>query len=218
MDLAKLKAIGDDFRNLNPKDIGSWPLAPRIATLVAIFVALLVAGWYFLWNDQLLELERKRAEEVNLKDQFVAKKKLAVNLDLYQQQLNEIDLSFGALLKQLPNRTEVDALLVEVNQAGLGRGLQFELFRPGAEAKRDFYAELPVSIKVTGSYHDLGAFAADVGRMSRIVTLNNISITPLAGDMLAMDAMAKTFRYLDPEEVAEQRRSQAPGGKQKKKR
>ena len=218
MDLAKLKAIGDDFRNLNPKDIGSWPLAPRIATLVAIFVALLVAGWYFLWNDQLLELERKRAEEVTLKDQFVAKKKLAVNLDLYQQQLNEIDLSFGALLKQLPNRTEVDALLVEVNQAGLGRGLQFELFRPGAEAKRDFYAELPVSIKVTGSYHDLGAFAADVGRMSRIVTLNNISITPLAGDMLAMDAMAKTFRYLDPEEVAEQRRSQAPGGKQKKKR
>lgn len=218
MDLSQLKAIGDDFRNLNPKDIGGWPLAPRIATLVALFVILLVAGWYFLWKDQLLELDGKRAEEVKLKEQFVSKKKLAVNLDLYQQQLNEIDLSFGALLKQLPNRTEVDALLVEVNQAGLGRGLQFELFRPGAEAKRDFYAELPVSIKVTGSYHDLGAFAADVGRMSRIVTLNNISITPLSGDMLAMDALAKTFRYLDPEEVAAQRRAQAPDGKQKRKR
>lgn len=218
MDLSKLKAIGDDFRNLNPKDIGGWPLAPRIATLAALFVALLVAGWYFLWKDQLLELDNKRAEEVKLKEQFVSKKKLAVNLDLYQQQLNEIDLSFGALLKQLPNRTEVDALLVEVNQAGLGRGLQFELFRPGGEAKRDFYAELPVSIKVTGSYHDLGAFAADIGRMSRIVTLNNISITPLSGDTLAMDAMAKTFRYLDPEEVAAQRRSQDAGGKRQKKR
>lgn len=218
MDLSQLKAIGDDFRNLNPKDIGSWPVAPRIATLVAIFVALLVAGWYFLWRDQLLDLEKRRAEEVQLKEQFVSKKKLAVNLDLYQQQLNEIDLSFGALLKQLPNRTEVDALLVEVNQAGLGRGLQFELFRPGAEGKRDFYAELPVSIKVTGSYHDLGAFAADVGRMSRIVTLNNISITPLSGDTLAMDAMAKTFRYLDPEEVAAQRRTQTAGGKRQTKR
>lgn len=217
MDLTKLKAIGDDFRNLNPKDIGGWPLAPRITTLVVLFVALLAAGWYFLWNDQLIELERKQAEEVKLKEQFISKKKLAINLDLYQQQLNEIDLSFGALLKQLPNRTEVDALLVEVNQAGLGRGLQFELFKPGAEAKRDFYAELPVNIKVTGSYHDLGAFAADVGRMSRIVTLNNISITPLSGDTLAMDAMAKTFRYLDPEEVAAQRRSQDAAGKRQKK-
>lgn len=212
MDLEKLKAIGDDFRNLNPKDIGSWPLAPRVVTLIAVFVFLVLGGWYFLWKDQLLELESRRAEEETLKQQFISKKKLAVNLDLYQQQLNEIDLSFGALLKQLPNRTEVDALLVEVNQAGLGRGLQFELFRPGGESKRDFYAELPVSIRVTGSYHDLGAFAADIGRMSRIVTLNNISITPVAGEMLAMEALAKTFRYLDPEEVAAQRRAQGPGG------
>lgn len=217
MDLSQLKTIGDDFRNLNPKDIGAWPLAPRIATLVVLFVALLVAGWLLLWKDQLVELDNKRAEEAKLKDQFIAKKKLAVNLDLYQQQLNEIDLSFGALLKQLPNRTEVDALLVEINQAGLGRGLQFELFRPGAEAKRDFYAELPVSIKVTGSYHDLGAFAADIGRMSRIVTLNNIAITPLSGgDLLAMDALAKTFRYLDPEEVAQQRKSQADANKKRR--
>lgn len=212
MGLEKLKAIGDDFRNLNPKDIGSWPLAPRVVTLIAVFVFLVLGGWYFLWKDQLLELESRRAEEETLKQQFISKKKLAVNLDLYQQQLNEIDLSFGALLKQLPNRTEVDALLVEVNQAGLGRGLQFELFRPGGESKRDFYAELPVSIRVTGSYHDLGAFAADIGRMSRIVTLNNISITPVAGEMLAMEALAKTFRYLDPEEVAAQRRAQGPGG------
>lgn len=216
MDLSQLKTIGDDFRNLNPKDIGAWPLAPRIATLVVLFIALLVAGWVLLWKDQLVELDNKRAEEAKLKDQFIAKKKLAVNLDLYQQQLNEIDLSFGALLKQLPNRTEVDALLVEVNQAGLGRGLQFELFRPGAEGKRDFYAELPVTIRVTGTYHDLGAFAADIGRMSRIVTLNNIAISPLSGDLLAMNALAKTFRYLDPEEVAEQRKAQSDAKKRRK--
>lgn len=216
MNLSKFNAIADDFRNLNPRDVGAWPLAPRLAVLLALFVLIVIAGWWFVWRDQIINLEAKQAEESQLKDQYLAKKKQAVNLDLYVQQLNEIDRSFGALLKQLPNKAEVESLLVEINQAGLGRGLQFELFRPGAEAKRDFYAELPISIKVTGTYHDIGAFASDIGRMSRIVTLNNMAIAPGAGDSLTMEALTKTFRYLDEEEVAAQRKS-APKNAPKKK-
>lgn len=207
MNLSEFKTIADDFRNLNPRDVGAWPLAPRLAVLLALFVLIVIAGWWFVWRDQIINLETRQSEESQLKDQYLAKKKQAVNLDLYVQQLNEIDRSFGALLKQLPNKAEVESLLVEINQAGLGRGLQFELFRPGAEAKRDFYAELPISIKVTGTYHDIGAFASDIGRMSRIVTLNNMTIAPGAGDTLTMDALTKTFRYLDEEEVAAQRKS-----------
>lgn len=207
MNLSEFKTIADDFRNLNPRDVGAWPLAPRLAVLLALFVLIVIAGWWFVWRDQIINLEARQAEESQLKDQYLAKKKQAINLDLYVQQLNEIDRSFGALLKQLPNKAEVESLLVEINQAGLGRGLQFELFRPGAEAKRDFYAELPIAIKVTGSYHDIGAFASDIGRMSRIVTLNNMAIVPGAGDSLTMDALTKTFRYLDEEEVAAQRKS-----------
>jgi len=206
MKLSEFKTIADDFRNLT-RDVGAWPLIPRLTVLLALFVVIVAAGWWFVWRDQIIDLENKQAEESRLKDQYLDKKKQAINLDLYVQQLNEIDRSFGALLKQLPNRAEVESLLVEINQAGLGRGLQFELFRPGVEAKRDFYAELPISIKVTGSYHDIGAFASDIGRMSRIVTLNNMSLVPGAGDSLTMDALTKTFRYLDEEEVAAQRKS-----------
>jgi len=206
MKLSEFKTIADDFRNLT-RDVGAWPLIPRLTVLLALFVLIVAAGWWFVWRDQIIDLENKQAEESRLKDQYLDKKKQAINLDLYVQQLNEIDRSFGALLKQLPNRAEVESLLVEINQAGLGRGLQFELFRPGVEAKRDFYAELPISIKVTGSYHDIGAFASDIGRMSRIVTLNNMSLVPGAGDSLTMDALTKTFRYLDEEEVAAQRKS-----------
>lgn len=202
----RLKQIADDFKNLNPRDIGAWPLAPRLAVLSVVFVGALVAGWWFVWNDQLAALDSARNEEGSLKQQYVDKKKQAVNLDLYIQQLNEVETSFGALLKQLPNKTEVDTLLVEINQAGLGRGLQFELFKPGAESKKDFYAELPVSLKLTGTYHDLGAFAADIGKLSRIVTLNNIVIGSGKGETLTMDAVAKTFRYLDEEEVAAAKR------------
>lgn len=197
----------DDFRSLNPNDPGAWPLAPRIAAFVGIFVALLVAGWWFLWADQLEELESREHEEVTLKQQFLEKKKQAVNLDLYREQLAEIDRSFGALLKQLPNKSEIDALLIEVNQAGLGRGLQFELFRPGQEQIKDFYAELPVAVKINGAYHDFGAFAADIAKLPRIVTLNNISIAPLKdGGLLSLDATTKTFRYLDEEEIARQKK------------
>lgn len=208
------KALGEQFKNLNPNDVGTWPLAPKLAVVVGLFLAILVAGWWFVWSDQLNVLETRHQEEAKLKDEYVAKKKQAINLDLYTQQLNEIDRSFGALLKQLPNKTEVEALLVEINQAGLGRGLAFELFRPGAEAVKDFYAELPITVRLTGSYHDLGAFAEDIGKLPRIVTLNNITISPPAKDgSLVMDAVAKTFRYLDEEEVAKQKRAAQAGAK-----
>ncbi len=201
-----------DFRGMNPNDPGAWPLIPRVTVLASLFVALLVAGWWFVWNDQIIELEARAAEEVALKSEFIDKKRQAINLDLYTQQLGEIDRSFGALLKQLPNRSEIEALLIEVNQAGLGRGLQFELFRPGQEQLKDFYAELPISVKINGSYHDFGTFAADIAKLPRIVTLNNVSIAPGKDGMLSLDATTKTFRYLDDEEVARQKKA-AKGGK-----
>ena len=210
-----LAGVLSQFRQLDPKDVGAWPLVPRITMLVGILVLILVAGWWFVWKDQLEQLASKQQEEVKLKDAYVDKKRQAVNLDLYVQQLNEIDRSFGALLKQLPNRAEVPALLVEVNQAGLGRGLKFELFRPGGEQVREFYAELPVAIKLTGTYHDLGQFASDIGRLSRIVVLNNISLQSGKDGQLSMDAVAKTFRYLDENELANQRKGGARAGAKK---
>lgn len=201
------QGVLEDFRRLNPNDVGTWPLIPRVVILLSLFVVLVLAGWWFVWQDQLDSLDAKRAEEVKLKDDFLAKKRQAVNLDLHLQQLNEIDRSFGALLKQLPNRAEVDSLLVEINQAGLGRGLQFELFKPGSEQVKEFYAELPISVKLIGSYHDFGAFAGDIGRLSRIVTLNNISINAQRDGALALDAVTKTFRYLDEEEMAARRKT-----------
>lgn len=211
------KAIVEDFRTLNPKDVGAWPVVPRVTILLTGFIVMLVAGWWFLWNDQLDMLEAAQKNEEKLKEEFVAKKQQAVNLVLYTQQLSEIDRSFGALLKQLPNKSEVESLLVEINQAGMGRGLQFELFKPGQEVVKEFYAELPISVKLTGNYHDFGAFAGDIGRLSRIVTLNNMTISIAAGKDggMAMDAVTKTFRYLDEDEVAKQKKAAlaAKGGK-----
>lgn len=211
-------ALLDDFRNLNPKDVGAWPLVPRVTVLFGLFVVILLAGWWFVCSEQMDTLALREQDELKLRDEFVSKKKQSVNLDLYVQQLNEIDRSFGALLKQLPNKSEVESLLVEINQSGMGRGLQFELFKPGQEISKDFYAELPISVKLTGNYHDFGAFAGDIGRLSRIVTLNNISVTanPQAKDgSLVMDAVTKTFRYLDEEELAAKRKAAqaAKGGK-----
>ena len=209
-------ALANDFRNLNPKDVGAWPLAPRIATLLGMFALVLAAGWFLVCSDAIATLELKQQEETKLRDDFLSKKRQSVNLDLYVQQLNEIDRSFGALLKQLPNKAEVESLLIEINQSGMGRGLQFELFKPSPEIVTDFYAELPISVKLTGNYHDFGAFAADIGRLSRIVTLNNIAITPNAKDgTLTMDAVTKTFRYLDESELAARRKATqaAKGGK-----
>lgn len=213
--------IAEDFRRLNNNDPGTWPLIPRITILVGVLLAVILCGWWFVWKDQLDTLSGAESTEQKLKDEFVVKKRQAVNLDLYRQQLDEIEKSFGTLLKQLPNRSEVEALLVEVNQAGLGRGLQFELFKPMNEVMRDFYAELPITVKVIGSYHDLGAFSSDVAKMPRIVTLNNISFSTadaaakgakgspgVAGGRLVMDAEIKTFRYLDEEEVARRRQEE----------
>lgn len=211
------REILEDFRTLNPKDVGSWPILPRVTVLLSLFVVVLLAGWWFVWSDQLDALEAQRKNEEKLKEEFISKKQQAVNLDLYTQQLSEIDRSFGALLKQLPNKSEVESLLVEINQAGMGRGLQFDLFKPGQEVVKDFYAELPISVKLTGSYHDFGAFSGDIGRLSRIVTLNNLSITTgtTKDGGMTMDAVTKTFRYLDDEEVARQKKAAqaAKGGK-----
>ena len=217
VDLPKLDLQGvlDDFRNLNPKDVGAWPLAPRIASLFGLFALILVLGWFLVCSEGIDTLELKQQEETRLRNDFLSKKKQAVNLDLYVQQLNEIDRSFGALLKQLPNKAEVESLLVEINQSGMGRGLQFELFKPSPEVVKDFYAELPISVKITGNYHDFGAFAGDIGQLSRIVTLNNVQITPAKDGVLTMDAVTKTFRYLDEEELAAKRKAAqaAKGGK-----
>lgn len=215
--------LSEDFKRLNSNDPGTWPLIPKITVLAGIFVAITVLGAYFLWMDQLDLLSQAEAKEVKLKEEFLDKKRQAVNLDLYRQQLEEIDKSFGALLKQLPNRNEVESLLVEVNQAGLGRGLQFELFKPSAEVVKDFYAELPINVKINGTYHDLGAFAADVAKLPRIVTLNDVNISMPTGKdggagagRMVMDMKVKTFRYLDEEEIAKRRQAEkAKGGKGK---
>jgi len=202
-----------DFKGLDPKDVGAWPPGPRITILLIVFVLLLVAGWWFDWRHQIEEYEKKQQEEIKLKDEWLGKKKQAVNLEEYRKQLAEIDRSFGALLRQLPNKAEMESLLVDINQAGLGRGLQFELFRPGTEIMKDFYAELPITVRVTGNYHDLGAFSGDVAKMPRIVTLNNVSVNVGKEAGLYMDATATTYRYLDEEELAKQRREKAAKAK-----
>jgi type IV pilus assembly protein PilO len=206
--------ILEDFKRTNWQDPGTWTLAPKIAVLIAILVAIPVAGYFLLWQGQLEELEKGANTEKTLKEDYLNKKKQAVNLDLHKQQLREIDTQFGALLKQLPNKAQMDALLVDINQAGLSRGLQFELFKPaGAETAKEFYAELPIQVKVTGTYHDMGAFAADLGQLPRIVTLNDVTIEPAKDGNLTMDATARTFRYLDDEEVAAQRKAAAAARK-----
>ncbi|WP_018230647.1 type 4a pilus biogenesis protein PilO [Methyloversatilis universalis] len=208
--------IADDFRNLDPKDVGNWAAAPKVAVLLGLFIATLVAGWWFMWDPQRVELEQKRQEETSLKDEWLNKKRQAVNLEQYQQQLADIDKSFGALLKQLPNRAEMESLLVDISQAGLSRGLQFEIWKPGAEAVKDFYAEMPITIRVVGGYHDLGNFAGDVAKLSRIVTLGSMTVD--AGkDGLKMDAVATTYRYLDDEEIARIKREKAEHAKGAKK-
>ncbi|MBL0284344.1 MAG: type 4a pilus biogenesis protein PilO [Zoogloea sp.] len=204
-----------DFRGLDPNDPGQWPLLPRVAALVGVFLLIVVGGWWFDWSDQLTQLDTKQKEELTLKDDWVAKKRQAVNLPEYKRQLSEIDRQFGALLKQLPNRSEIESLLADINQAGLGRGLQFELFKPGSEAMKDFYAELPIAVRVTGGYHDLGEFVGDVAQMPRIVTLNDIAIEAQKDGGLKFDATAVTYRYLDDDEVAKLRKEKAKekGGK-----
>jgi type IV pilus assembly protein PilO len=205
-----LQTLISDFRTLDPKDPGLWPPLPRAIILAGILFLALLAGWWFGWRMEFEELDAKVQQETTLKKEWKTKKTQAVNLDEYRNRLTEINRAFGALLKQLPDSSEMESLLVDINQAGLGRGLQFELFKPDVEQLRDFYAELPITIRVTGSYHDLGAFAGDVAKLPRIVTLNNIDVTAgKDGGILAMSAVAKTFRYLDEAEVARQRKEKS---------
>ena len=208
----------DDLRRLNIREIGNWPMLPKVGLLSILFLVIVAAGAFFDWKDQYEALQNAQAEETKLKGEYGQKKAKAVNYDLYVAQLKEVEQSFGALVKQLPNRSEIDALLTDVNQAGLGRGLTFELFKPAVQERMaDFYAELPISIRITGNYHDMGAFASDVAQLPRIVTLNDLVITNDKG-ALAMEGVAKTFRYLDDEEIAKQRAAQRAKEKEKGKK
>lgn len=207
----------DDIRGLDPKQPGNWPWPIKAAAFILMFMALQIGAYFVFWQGQMEAIEKGRADVAKQKEVFLEKKKLAVNLDAYKQQRAEIEQAFGALLKQLPNKSEMDALLIDINQAGLGRGLAFELFKPAEKENfTEFYAELPVSIKVTGQYHDLGAFASDVAKMPRIVLLTDLKLDPPKEGVLTMEAIAKTYRYLDEEEVAKQRqttKAKKPGGK-----
>ena len=206
-----LNALLEEFKRTNWQDPGTWHAAPKALVLIAILVTIPVAGYFADTAGQIDELEAGQNEEARLKQQYLDKKRQAVNLDLHRQQLREINVQFGALLRQLPDKSQMDALLVDINQAGLGRGLQFELFRPAqADQVREFYAELPISVRVIGTYHDMGAFASDVGQLSRIVTLNDVSISAQKDGMLTMDATARTFRYLSDDEANAQRKAAAP--------
>lgn len=208
----------DDLRRLNLREVGNWPTLPKLFLLGIIFLAIVALGAFFDWKDQYEALQRAQAEEVKLKEEYTTKKAKAVNYDLYVAQLKEVEQSFGALVKQLPNRSEIDALLTDVNQAGLGRGLVFELFKPAVQEKlAEFYAELPINIRITGNYHDMGAFASDVAQLPRIVTLNDIVVANDKGG-LSLEAVAKTFRYLDEEEVAKQRAAVRAKEKEKAKK
>lgn len=208
------KIFLEELKNIDPKTPGSWPLPIKLASFLGMFLVVVAAGAVLDWQDEWNTLTSIREQEDKLKDTFLAKKRQAVNLDLIKKQLIDTQQSFGALLKQLPSKSEMDALLTDINQAGLGRGLQVDLFRPGPEVPTGVFTEQSIAIKVTGNYDDLGRFASDISQLPRIVTLNNVSITPVAGQ-LSMDTTAKTYRYLDEDELAAQKKSAKPGGAKK---
>lgn len=208
-------SLADDINKLNFKDMGVWPAPFKVAAMAILFGALLLAGYWFVWKDQMGALDQSRQEEQKLRTEFLDKKKQALNLDLYREQVKEIEQAFGALVRQLPNKSEMDALLTDINQAGLGRGLEFELFKPAPETMRDFYAELPITVRITGSYHDLGRFVSDVAQLPRIVTLNNLAISQGKDGVLALDAIAMTYRYLDEEEIAKTKKAAKDKGAKK---
>jgi type IV pilus assembly protein PilO len=199
------------FTDLDPKDPSAWPAFPRYLTFVLAAAAVVTLAWFAWLTDFQAELEQEVQAEEKLKTDFSAKLTKAVNLDALKKQREQVLQYVNQLEKQLPGKAEMSALLSDINQAGLGRSLQFELFRPGQMAVKEYYAELPIAIRVTGKYHDIGFFASDVAHLSRIVTLNNLTLSPGREGTLIMDATARTFRYLDPDEVASQR--QAKGGK-----
>jgi len=205
--------VADQFRHLDIKDPSSWPHFPRFGLFILVSVLVVVALWFLWLSDTVDELTREQGQEVKLRDEYKVKLAKAVNLGPLKKQLEQVQQYVTQLEKQLPSKAEMDALLSDINQAGIGRSLQFDLFRPGVVAVRDYYAELPISLRVTGQYHDIGSFAADISNLSRIVTLNNMTIAPAKDGTLSMDAVAKTFRYLDGDEVNAQRKASAKGAK-----
>jgi type IV pilus assembly protein PilO len=213
--MANMKSfnIGAQFQNLNGRHPGLWPLLPRALCGVGVLLLVLALGWYFYWDGQLEELSMGEQEELRLRDAYKSKVQQAVNLEALRKQKEQVGEYVATLEKQLPSKAEMDALLSDINQAGLGRGLQFELFKPGQVVVKEYYAELPIDIKITGNYHDVGAFTSDIANLPRIVTLNNLNLVAGKDGALTMEAVAKTFRYLDREEVAAQRKAEADAKK-----
>jgi len=209
--MADMKRIGDSlsaqFRGLNGRHPGQWPLIPRILCGLGALAAMVIVGWFLYLNGQQEELENGRREEQRLREAYQSKIRQAVNLEGLRKQKEQVNEYVSTLEKQLPSKAEMDALLSDINQAGLGRGLQFELFKPGQVVVKDYYAELPISIRITGNYHDIGAFTTDIANLPRIVTLNNLALTSAKEGALVLETVAKTFRYLDSEEVAAQRKA-----------
>ena len=201
--------IAAQFKGLSFENVGSWPFAPRLVLWVVVVLLCLVVGWMTVWRPQLDEIDRLRSEEANLKTQFQQKLTQSINLDDLRRQKDQVSQYVQLLEKQLPSKAEMDALLSDINQAGVGRGLQFEFFRPGAMVTKDYYAELPIALRISGRYGDLGAFTGDIANLPRIVTLNNLAIAAGKDGTLTLDATAKTFRYLDEAEVAAARKARA---------
>ena len=209
------RRVQDQFTGLDPNDPSSWPSLPRYLLCAAVTLAVVVALWFVWLSTADEELKAEKAKEVQLRQAYTGKLAQAVNLEALKKQREQVQQYVTQLEKQLPSKAEMDALLSDINQAGLGRSLQFELFRPGQVIVKDYYAELPIAVRVTGRYHDMGSFAADIANLSRIVTLNNIAIAPVKDGNLVMDATAKTFRYLDPDEIALNRKNATANGVKK---
>jgi type IV pilus assembly protein PilO len=209
--MADLKNLGESlaaqFRGLNGRHPAQWPIAPRLLCAAGVFVAVIILGWVGYWDGQTDEIAQAEQQEVKLKEEYKTKIQQAINLDALRKQKEQVSEYVATLEKQLPSKAEMDALLSDINQAGLGRGLQFELFKPAQPDVKDYYAELPIAIKVTGSYHDIGAFTSDIANLSRIVTLNNLNVATTKDSTLTLEATAKTFRYLDKDEVENQRKA-----------
>lgn len=199
--------------------MGSLPVPVKLVLLSVLGLLIVAGGYFLLWSGEIDAFDQAEAKEQELRQTFLSKKSQAVKIEAYRQQMVDIEKTFGALLKQLPDRSQMDGLLTDINQSGLGRGLEFELFKPGQEVVADFYAEMPIQIKLLGNYHDIGAFATDVSRLSRIVTLNNLSIAPVksnlknGGGALMLEAVAKTYRYLDSSEIASKRAAEQKKGR-----
>lgn len=207
--------IADQFKNVNWQDLPNAPPAPKLLALILMMIAVVGAGFWFYWKPLQEDLDRAVQEEDRLKKDYLAKKQQAVNLPELKKQLVQVQQYVSTLEKQLPSKSEMDALLTDINQAGLGRGLQFNLFRPGNVNVKEYYAELPIAVQVTGNYHDLGAFASDIAGLSRIVTLNDMAVSVTNTGGLSMDTTAKTFRYLDQGEIDSQRKTAPKGGAKK---